>query len=211
MSSFYSGNQTDQQEDAATGVSDQEFVIDGKRPLNRNLVVLVLIAALGGSLIFLMYRSGGFSKEIKPEQGAKAVEDFLAGGGRSMTDMERLIRETEAAFAGFRDNPTDGQIPVEELKLNPFEFEAQSTSTVTGPRVRPPDPEQVARDAFAKLRLGMIIVGSNSSVAINSRMYRIGERLEVDGVSFTVKSIEQGRVVLESATGEYVLERSGGL
>jgi hypothetical protein len=216
MSNFFNHDKDSEQNQVMTGAeADQEFVIETRKPVNRNLVVLVLIAAVGASLIYLMYLRGRFNADLQtPEQrqSSEAVQSFMAGATRSIDDLEAQLAATERAVKSFMQSSGEGQIPVEGLKVNPFDFEQSKQPVVrTGSSARVIDPAELARAAVGKMRLGMIMVGSNSSATINRQMYRVGDGLEVDGEAFVVKTIERGRVILTHATGDYTLEVASGL
>lgn len=202
--------------DPAVTEAEQEFAyLEEKKPINRNMVVLLLIAVVGASMIYLMYLRGRFNADQQtPEQlqAAEAVNTFIKEGAGSIKQMEEQLARTERQVAVFQQD-SSGQIALTDLKTNPFGFIASTPKTsVQAPAqiITPADPTDAVRLAVSKTKIQMILYSANnSSVTINNWVYKAGDRIVLDNIPFTVKSISAKDVVLSNQAGEFVLTAPG--
>lgn len=179
---------------------------------------LVLTLAAGG--LWLMYqRTGGpaaASAAAPPETAASrvAITEFLAGGDQSVDQIEQLLDDTEQVVQQFLTYPSTTQVPLSDLKTNPFEFEAKPVegaeedealatrrAAEEAERLAATQREQALRAARLVRVSSIISVGGEARCVIDHRMYRVGEQVFVDGVSFQVTEVEKTHVMLR--TGEH--------
>lgn len=188
------------------GGAEQEFTYtEARKPINRNMIVLILIAAVGGSMIFLMYLRGRFNADAQTQEQievSKQVTDFMANAPQSIKTMEAQLDKTEKTVAALQTSHAVGQVPASELKLNPFAFGEKQPAA---PKSAMPsvDPMEDVNRALTKVKVEMIVYsGPTSSVQINNWVYKIGDKVTVDSVNFTVKSISRTGVTLRHALGQ---------
>ena len=207
-----------EQFEQSTGDGEQGYTIAAPRkPINRNLVVLLLIVAVGTSLVYLMYLRSRFDADRQtPEQiqASEAVTSFMKEGVGSITQMQEQLSRTERQVATFQQDNSDGQIAAEDLKINPFSFGDPKTAvaavTVGQPKADGPDPADAVRLAVSKTKIQMILYSaSNSSVTINNWVYKTGDRIVIDTIAFKVKSISASKVVLSHPMSDFVIETPG--
>src|SRR3954468_11396337 len=111
------------QEDA--GVTEEEgFVAEEKKPVNRSTLVVfgIIIAGLAG-YYFMYLRTGPATAQASAEVAAaeQTIQQFLTDGER-IKSMERMLRSTEKVVEQFKSYPSVTQIPLEDLKANPFKY-----------------------------------------------------------------------------------------
>lgn len=214
------GQNTENQDSLNTGSGgeNEEFVIvEQKKPMNRSVVALILIAAVGGALVYFMYLRGRFNADTQTpqqKQTAAAVSDFMASSDSSIANMEKQLKTTEETVAAFQQNNSAGQVPLDGLRLNPFELDGQRAATPSnlGETVTTADPQAVVKNALSKVQIQMILYsGASSTASIGDRVYKVGDRLDVGSVQFTVKSIKETSVVLTHPTGDYTVLVAQGL
>lgn len=123
-------------------------------PQKSAMLLLLLIVLVGGGGIFLMSRKAGPSAaeaSTEATQAKTAINEFLTDGGKNITQMKDMLRNTEKVVQGFLQYPTMTQIKLEELKTNPFEAEKPKVVIPTD------DPKLIAAKAAAeKIRLAAI-------------------------------------------------------
>ncbi len=220
MSNFSQPDKPQQGTDQYPG-GDQEFTYaEQRRPINRNLVVLLLIAVVGAALIYLMYVRGRFNADSQTPELALAnqqVAELMKDAPQSIQQMEKDLEKTRATVESFSKSNSTGQIPVDNLKINPFAIAEQpkgqptETKAVTAAPLLP-DMRGDTRRAAEKAKVQMILYSpSGSTVQINNWVYKEGERITVEGVSFTVKTITRDMVVISNPDGDFTLEIQKGL
>ena len=208
-----------EQFEQSLGESEQGYMgASPKKPINRNLVVLLLIVAVGSSLIYLMYLRSRFDADRQtPEQiqASQAVSSFMKDGVVNLAQMQEQLARTERQVAQFHQDNSDGQVAAADLKINPFSFgvpkasAAPAASASQSPQFTA-DPADPVRLAISKTKIQMIVYSAtNSSVAINNCLYKTGDRIIIDTIAFSVKSIAASKVVLSHPVGEFVLESPG--
>ena len=221
--SNYNQNDTRQGATAAEqfeqSLSDSEQGYMGaspKKPINRNLVVLLLIVAVGSSLIYLMYLRSRFDADRQtPEQAqaSQAVSSFMKEGAVNLAQMQEQLAKTERQVALFQQDNSDGQVAADDLKINPFSFKVPVAPKITdtgGGGITVAETADPVRLAISKTKIQMIVYSATkSSVAINNSLYKTGDRIVIDTIAFTVKSIGASKVVLSHPVGEFVLESPG--
>ena len=208
-----SGSSAADQFEQSLGASGQGYTdAPAKRPINRNLVVLLLIAAVGASLIYLMYLRSRFDADRQtPDQVLKtqAVSSFMSEKGNIDTMQEQLAR-TERQVSLFQQDNSEVQVAVADLKINPFTFGEPKVPHISETRDQELDPAESARLAIGKTKVQMIMYSSrNSSVTINNFLYKTGDQVLIDNIPFTVKSISANKVVLSNPMGDFALETAG--
>lgn len=212
------GQNTDNQDSITTGgggVGDEFIAIDEKKPMNRSIVALILIAAVGGAMVYFMYLRGRFNADTQtPQQKemAQSVSEFMDSSDSSIRQMELQLAQTEKAVAAFQQSNATGQVPLEKLRTNPFgtDMPQAAANQVAAPAVvNTGDPVQ---SALSKIKVQMILYsGPSSSANIGNRLVKVGDRVNVDQVQFTVKTITQTSVILSHPTGNYTLLVAQGM
>lgn len=115
-------------EDLGEGAEDSDlaFVTEQKKPLNKGAVMMLAILVFGGAGTYMMYlRSGpkSASAAVNPAAAADAeVVRFLSEGGRNVSLMKQMLLGTERVVEQFNHYTEVSQVPLKDLKLNPFRF-----------------------------------------------------------------------------------------
>ncbi len=153
--------------------------------------------------------ANGGSDLIPPATGSKRdkpLDDLMA-------DSDHLVK----MFFNFTDK---SQVPLEDLKTNPFRFGEEKTNSTSvteeeaaaAETARRKAEEQAKRERIAKakddlanLKLQTIMASGNSSQAmINTSIVRVGDTV----VGFKIEKIETQRVHLSRDGMEFTLEMS---
>lgn len=213
------GQNNDNQDSLSPGGESDDFVmVEEKKPMNTSVVALILIAAVGGALVYFMYLRGRFNADTQTpqqKQMTEAVSDFMANSDSSINQMDQELAKTEKAVAAFQQSNDAGQVPLNQLRLNPFEIEQPRSAAGTVaplPRNTAPDPADVVRNAAGKVKVQMILYSTaGSSANIGNRLVKTGDRVEIDQVQFTVKTITQTSVVLSHPTGDFTVLVAQGM
>lgn len=184
-----------------TSGEETEFVVEHKKPLNRSMLMLMAILAIGGAGMYFMYWRTGPAKAKAADpaavQAEVAINDFIKGGRSNVTLLRKLLDGTAKIIDQFRDYTNVVQVPLSELKANPFHF-------ALGKAPAGEDLEEIAkkkreeqRAAVLKAAQGLqlqsvVIRGSRKACMINNTLYQEGEA--VDG--FLVEKINPNAVVV---------------
>jgi hypothetical protein len=183
---------------------EQEEIVEPKRPLvNGNTLLLFgLLSVVGAGTYLMCMRAGAQVARADPmvTSAATAISAFLKGGIQSQYQMNAMLRDTEKIVHQFSTYPTARQIPLGDLKGNPFS---------AGPQTRPAAPlaEEVARQreqerlAAARqiadgLKVQSIVYGGHSVCMINGKPYSEGQGTN----AFTVEKIVSNGVWVRIGT-----------
>jgi len=179
---------------------EENFVAEETKPGNRNTIVLfgIIIAALGG--YYLMYVRAGpqTARAATPEAAAadKTIQGFLSSGNANIKLMQEMLRNTQKVVEQFRSYPSMTQVPLNDLKTNPFKYLGGKSAEDDGTgaaRQRQQD-RQAALKAVQALQLQSIVHGSRKACMINNAMYTEGQQVD----TFTIEKINPDGVIVRS-------------
>jgi hypothetical protein len=193
------------------GADESEFVSGEKKPLNRSAMMLFVILAVGGAGVYLMRQRTGPSSAIAADSATvtaeAAISDFMKGGRSNVTLLHKLLDGTAKVIEQFKDYTNVAQIPLSELKANPFHFGTVKKEV-------PEDVEAMAKKKHEELRLvvmksaeklviqSIVIRGTKKACLINNTLYELGEA--VDG--FVIEKIEPKSVVVRKEDFRFELK-----
>ena len=198
-----------------------DSVASRSRFFNSGTLLLVLVFLVSAAGLYLMRVTQGSVSmvsiasdiEAKIEQalaehanpGALAPNSPLRGD-----NIDALFEDTDSIIDVFLLDLTRKQVPIEFIKKNPFMLlTLQPTPTAAqggnggGPAAVRTDQNRVndLNTEVAALELQSVVSGHLPMAMINGEFYRIGQRVG----SFTVKSIEGRRVILENGGKSFEL------
>ncbi len=185
-------------------VMSDELAGETKKRPSRGTVVLgvLFLAALGG--LALMHMRAGPSTAQASSEAAMTVNSFLGDGKKNLASMQANLNDTDKLVAQFRAFPAAAQVPLEDLKRNPF------SDTKSG--MKPVDQNANA-DRQAKLTEALKHVGTlklqsimfsetNRSCMIDGKF-----RAENDAFDdFVVERINASSVIVKTAGFRFELK-----
>jgi hypothetical protein len=162
----------------------------------------ILVAAAVGGLWFMHWKSGP-ATAVADTTAQKAIKNFLGDGKKEVDSMKATLANTERQVAELRQFPAASQVPLEDLRRNPF---AEKTTDAKSP-VATSKFSEAERDAALKkasaLKLKSIIYSESSrSCIINNRFCQEGT--SIDG--FTIERISQSSVIVKSEAFRFELK-----
>lgn len=202
----------------AGGGAGAEFVLPApKKSLSKGTIIFVVVAALAaGGLWWMKQRTGGPAPAEAADAGVDAarasIQQFLAGGSGSVSEMKTLLADSENItdkFASFNENR---QVPLEELKTNPFyhEIPLDDSATLEAPRLDLSRQQQEARriemerlsNAAAQLQVQTIFFGRNPTAMIGGKICQVGQQIG----EFKVTAIRADAVELGAGAHRFELK-----
>ena len=215
------GTETGQGFDASTqspqGGGGEEFQFeDAKKPINRNLIALLLIVLVGGGGLYVMYSRGGLgSQTTEATLGDPEAMLWLNGAPKALGEMRRSLDETRRVVRVFERIGNRPQVAVADLKGNPFaRVQAQEVAVADPKTPGGPDLEQLRKQqqitlAMADLKglqlTSVMAAGEKSSCVINKTVLKVGQQIVSGKTEFTVERVEASRTgsrVVLSAYGQ---------
>lgn len=157
------------------------------------VVVVLAAVALLGMRMTLGAIAGGNS----PAEDIAQIETFLTKHSAAVqTGNQGPISapddESKRVLDDLKKNPTDHQVPPEEVETNPFDITNVVTHTVTATSDTPgssADPRAIAQDKARKAAKSLKIDSISGKMAfINGELYRVGDKIGSTG--FMLESIE---------------------
>lgn len=210
----------------AGGGDDGGYVVEQpKSRVGGTTLAFIGLAAIAAGGLWLMRQRAGVTPAVAsaavvdPQQEAAraSIQQFLAGGSSEVEQMKNLLADTQAIqdrFIAFSDSK---QVPLEELKTNPFWHEAAEEDTTDDDasqdwkeeervaraqeQLRLEQQRLIATDA-GSLKLATIILGSRPSCIINGTICRVGSTID----KFTVVGIRADEVDVRRDGYEFTLK-----
>ena len=178
-----------------------------KKPAGATLAVAGLVVVAAGGLWMMRQRTGGpASANADPTTVAaqESIRQFLSGGKSEVDEMKDLLADTAAIKERFEQANTDRQIPLDDLKTNPFWHETpdeedeteqtlsrqQEERLLAEKKRKEEEAREKAEAEAGRLELASIFLGSRPSCLINGSICRIGTNVE----GFTVVAIRHGEI-----------------
>lgn len=198
---------------ALSGGGEMEFVTsEEKKPAANPILYLVLVVALAGGGMYFMYKKQGPSKAAAATpEAAKAeqtINTFLTSGPEGIKAMQEMLKDTEKLVQQFLEYPSVTQVPLSDLRTNPFLFfhAPQGGAVDEDDQKRAREKEKLAAiKASEELKLQSIVhSGSRKACMINNTLYEEGQQVE----KFVVEKIEPKRVVVKTGTFRFELKIS---
>ncbi|MCS7032629.1 MAG: general secretion pathway protein GspB [Phycisphaerae bacterium] len=191
----------------ADGHSEFISADEHKPPLNRSTLVLILLVVLGGGGLYTMHLRTGPKPAVAGEtqEASKTINSFLSGGDGSIRLMEKALRETEQVVKRFLEYPSTTQVPLTELRTNPFRKQSEQpasapTSDLAAKRRREEERQAILK-AVQGLQLQSVMSGgSQRACMINNTLVKEGQTVE----GFTLEKIASDAVIVRN--GPYRFE-----
>lgn len=197
----------------------EEFQVATEPAQTRPGALIVLALAVLGGGGYLFYKHGPASASAaaptaltEPNEAQKSIAEFLQMGGQNISQIERGLRNTEQVVKQFNSYAEMTQVPLSELKSNPFRMDKpKEPEGLPSPSAALASPfaedakaalaaqRQKAAEAAGKLKIDFILTGrgnTGASAMIDGHMVRAGDKVG----TFTVESIKPGVVVLRDGT-----------
>lgn len=171
----------------------------GQSKLSGSTLAVGVVVVLGAvALLGMKLSLGSIAGGADPSEAEAAIGQFISlHEAAQKTGADGPIKpadeESERVLEELKQNPTDHQVPAEEVQTNPFDISgivAQTTTDGgTGANTPAPDSKAAAKErarrVAAKFKIDAI---SGNVVFINGDRYRIGEPIGNSG--FVLESVE---------------------
>jgi hypothetical protein len=171
------------------------------------LVFAGLLLAAGATMYFMYWRSGPRVAAAKPNpesvEASKAINSFLSDAKGNLKLMEVMLRNTERVVQRFLSYPSLTQVPLTDLKTNPFRLRGPTTQpglmqAEVDPSIEKRRLETERAEALAKVRTlklqSILHSETRKACMINNALY--GEGQTVNG--FTIERITPSAVIVKS-------------
>lgn len=194
----------------ALSEGETEFVSAQKKPMNQTAMMLFFIAVVGAAGTYFMYVRNGpaVAKASDPVQvkAEAAITDFMKAGHQNVSLLRALLDGTAKIVEQFKAYPNMTQIPLSDLKANPFHFANYKAAPEADPEELAKKKREAERLAVLKsvqtLQLQSVVIrGSRKACMINNTLYQEGEVAE----GFTVEKISNNAVIVKQAAYRFEL------
>ncbi|HEY8666026.1 MAG TPA: hypothetical protein VIL86_05140 [Tepidisphaeraceae bacterium] len=204
-------------DDASVGAPDGletpegEFIAPEQPPANRSMMILVGVALIGAAALYFVYgRTGPASASAasvaETEAAHETVDNFLSDGDASIRKMQKMLAETEKIVRQFLAYPSVRQIPLSDLRTNPFRH------VTLKPAVKDDDEDvkkkrEQERAAIVKavqsLSLQSVVhSGSHKACMINNALYNEGQQVD----QFMIEKINPNSIIVRSGAYRFELK-----
>jgi hypothetical protein len=215
MSTESENVESQEQEGATTGAEDlsaaltegdTSFVSTEKRqPIGTGtLVVGGLIAAAAAMTYFMHLRTGPAKAAANPAtaNADATITQFLSNDSQNAERMRQLLKDTEKAVQQFQQQPAKTQVPIENLKTNPFRTELTAAKNEEAEKAADKKKKDELLQAAAALKVQTIMSGKRKAAVINGTLRTEGE--EVNG--FEVEKINADTVIVRKDGSRFSLK-----
>jgi hypothetical protein len=192
---------------AALTEGDASFVTTEKKHQlsTGTLVVAGLIAAAAALTYFMHLRTGPAKAAANPAtaNADATISQFLSNDSQNAERMRQLLKDTEKAVQQFQQQPGKTQVPLDELKTNPFRTEFAAAKNEEAEKAVEQKRKDELRTAAATLKVQTIMSGGKRKAAmINGSLKAEGE--EVNG--FEVEKINTDSVIVRKDGSRFALK-----
>ncbi len=184
-------------------------VEEKKSAVSGTTLMMIGVSAIGALGVWLMVHrissasAGTINTETK--QAQQTISNFLGGGSASIKSMETMLRNTQKVVQQFLNYPSMTQVPLADLRTNPFRLKAPSpvpASDAAEKRKREEERVKMLK-AVQGLQLQSIMYSdARKACMIDNVMYREGQQVE----EFTVEKITQSSVVVRGGAYRFELK-----
>lgn len=188
-----------------------EFIVPTQtsRKISAGTIGFLLVAVIAGSALWYMkQRTGGPTPAEAADPSVTAarqsIQQFLAGGSGSVTEMKTMLADSEKITEKFSTYSENRQVPLEELKTNPFYHETPDAEETPLPTPRIDlsrqqqeaerfESERLAGEA-AKFTVQSIFFGRNPTAMVNGKIVQVGQQLG----EFTITAMRADAVEIKA-------------
>jgi hypothetical protein len=180
---------------------DAAFVVaEERKPLSKGTVAMFLILSAAAAGTYFMYvRTGGQAANAASDPKAQQViNQFMSDKDRNLVTMQKMLRETESVVQQFLSYPSMTQVPLKDLKSNPFRVGPATSDKPTGAdeakEKKKREEERVAAlKAVQGLQLQSVVVSdSRKACMVNNTLYTEGQQVD----AFTIEKIGPNSVIV---------------
>lgn len=190
---------------ALNGGGEMAFVAEPKQPMNKGTLVVVGLLIACGAATYFMYVKSGPSEAVAAAdpKAEQTIGQFLGSSQQNVNQMRKMLQDTEKVVQQFRTQANETQVPLADLKGNPFlgEKPKPKEHDVAAELARQKaELTAKAAEAVRELRLQTIIHKDpkKASCMINQRLLRKGDKIPVgDGkLTFSIEEIRTDAVTV---------------
>lgn len=183
--------------------------------LSHTTLLVAVVAIVAAGSLYLMRASQG---SLASSQDVQDIEAKIAttlnrlnkpallpdGDPLLAENLSALLEPTEDITAIFEHDVREQQVPIEQVKKDPFSLTLVDDSTNTGMQDTSRDNDRrlvKLNDELRKLDLQSIMVGSRNIAVIGGEFYKKGDRIG----SFTITGMDKLTVYLDVAGAPFEL------
>ncbi|MGH7215013.1 MAG: general secretion pathway protein GspB [Tepidisphaeraceae bacterium] len=197
---------------SALAPGDEGFVVEEKKSVNTGTLVMLglIVAGVAGTYLMMMRAGPKSASAGSPDAAAanKTITQFLQDGQENRKMMENMLKSTEKVVEQFTNYPSMAQVPLSDLKTNPFRHaieapagQAPSLSEAAEKKRR--EEERVAMlKAVQELQLQSVLHGdARRACMINNTLYQEGQAVE----GFAIEKISPNAVIVKQGSYRFEL------
>ncbi len=182
--------------------SEFSFVAEEKPARGSGSVVLfALVLAAAGATYFMYWKTGPSSAvaaTVESKEATTTIKTFLTEGHVSLKAMEEMRKNTEKVVERFTNYPSMTQVPLADLKSNPFRMlppTPTADATEATERRRREQLRDVTVKAVQSLALQSVIVSDvRSACMINNTLFTEGQQVDI----FVIEKIVKNAVIVQA-------------
>src|SRR4051812_13742698 len=167
---------------------DTEFVTAEKKPINQSVLMHFGIIVIGALGMYMMYlRTGPKSAKAADPATASAetaIANFMQGGSKNISLLRSLLENTAKIVEQFKVYPNVAQVPLGDLKGNPFHLASAKANAAEDPaeiaKKKKEEQRLIAQKAVEALQLQTVVIrGNRKACMINNTLYQENETVDI--------------------------------
>jgi hypothetical protein len=192
---------------AALGEAETTFVTSERtqQVSTGTLVVGGLIVAAAAVTYFMHLRTGPATAAAANPAAAGAdatITQFLSSDTQNTERMRQLLKDTDKAVQQFKQQPAKTQVPLADLKTNPFRTEANANKSEAAERALEKRKKDELLQAAAALKIQSIMSGQRKAVMINNTPFAEGDTVQ----GFEIERINPDSVIVRKDGSRFALK-----
>lgn len=191
---------------------DGTFVLpERKRPVGKTTVAMFALFAVAGVGTYFMYvRSGAQAAAAADPKSQQVIKQFMSERDKNVAQMQKMAKESEGLVQLLVNYPSVTQVPLTDLRTNPFRATAPAPEDGSALTRRDQEREKKRREeerqavlrAVQGLQLQSVVHSERAKACmINNTLYREGQQVE----DFTIEKISPDAVVVRNGAFRFEL------
>ena len=165
------------------------------------LVVGGLIVAAAAIAYVMHIRTGPAKASAATGVADQTISQFLSHDSQNAAKMRQLLKDTEKAVQQFQQQPAKTQVPLDQLKTNPFRAETGEVSDAVGKAQEKRKKEDLLKEVQT-LRVQSIMSGNRKAAMINNALLTEGESVQ----GFEIEKITADAVIVRKDGSRFALK-----
>lgn len=190
----------------ALAPAEESFVLSDAKPNSPLSYIFFALVLAGLGTGYFMFAHSGPKSAMASEaavQADKRITQFLSGGVQNIAAMDQMLHNTEKEVKKMQAYPSAKQVPLRELKTNPFAYlPIEEKSIGESERQRAEEQQAIVKQAKSLKLQSIMYAGNRSQCMIDNTLYAQGQKIG----SLVIEKINASSIVVGDGAVQFELK-----